>query len=216
MRPNNFTRTTWMIITGLLMGGLFAFQSKSVTQANNNYNRESRSSIFKEIQIVKKSNQNLSEQLIDLEKQLASSTDREAALETLKKDISKYEAISGDKAISGPGVAITVQGDLEALWFVDMINELYAAGAEGVSVNGVRLAQTSLGFDTIPNGQILIAGDVLESPYVFEAVGDGKFMSDSINQSGGIVERILKANPEYLINIEVKAKLNLKPVNSSR
>ena len=154
--------------------------------------------------------------MIDLEKQLASSTDREAALETLKNDISKYEAISGDKAISGPGVAITVQGDLEALWFVDMINELYAAGAEGVSVNGVRLAQTSLGFDTIPNGQILIAGDVLESPYVFEAVGDGKFMSDSINQSGGIVERILKANPEYLINIEVKAKLNLKPVNSSR
>ncbi|MCC6643393.1 DUF881 domain-containing protein [Candidatus Peregrinibacteria bacterium] len=207
---NNWRRTTWLIATGLLMGALFSFQSKSVTQANNNYNRESRSSIFKEIQIVKKSNQNLSEQISDLEKELVASTDKEKALENINNDIVRMEILTGQRDITGPGVKVEVNGEMEALWFVDMVNELYSAGAEAISVNGIRLVQGSLGFDTIPNGQILLTGEILQAPYTFEAIGDKNVLKNSLNQSGGIIERIIKTNPEYQIQVEDQDKLTIE------
>jgi uncharacterized protein YlxW (UPF0749 family) len=202
-------RAVFMLGTGLLMGSLFSFQSKSVSQANINYNRESRLSIFKEIQIVKKSNQNLTEQAGELQKELESSSNKEKALENIAKEIDKYEKLSGVQAVKGPGVKVEIDGELEALWFTDMVNELFSAGAEAVSVNGLRVASFGLGFDTMPNGQILFGGEILSAPFKFEAIGDAKTMSGSLNQAGGIIARIHAYKPEYKVTVTEEKMLNL-------
>lgn len=202
-------RAVFLLGTGLLMGGLFAFQSKSVGQANLSYNRESRISIFKEMQIVKKSNENLSEQMFELERELAAGDNKEKALENLKKEIEKYQLLSGQKSAVGPGIEVKIDGELESLWFTDMVNELFSAGAEAVSINGMRLAPTNLGFDTMPNGQILFGGEILSPPFKFSAIGDVKNLNGSLNQNGGIISRIQGFKPEYAVTISEETRLNL-------
>ena len=198
-----------MLGTGLLMGGLFAFQSKSVSQANIFYNRESRISIFKEIQIVKKSTQNLSEQVNELEKELIVSSNKELALSNIKKEIEKYQVLSGELASKGEGVKVEISGELEALWFTDLINELFSAGAEAISINGMRLTPVNEGFDTLPNGQILFGGEILTAPFHFEAIGDSQNLAGSIKQSGGIISRIQSYKPEYQIKVAEAKELRL-------
>lgn len=208
-------RLIFMLGTGLLMGSLFAFQSKSVSQANVSYSRESRISIFKEIQIVKKSNQNLSEQALELEKELAASDDRELALENLKKEIDKYEVLTGKTTAKGEGVTIQIDGEMEAIWFTDLTNELFSAGAEAVSINGIRLAPGNLGFDTIPNGQILFGGEILSPPFVFEAIGDSDTIAGSLEQSGGIISRIKSYKPDYSILLIRENSLSLSAMKQA-
>ena len=209
---DNTKRAAFMLGTGLLIGGLFAFQSKSVSQANLTYNRESRISIFKEMQIVKKSNQNLSEQLNELEREVLASDNREDALENLAREIEKYQLLSGRKAVTGPGVRVDVDGELEALWFTDMVNELFSAGAEAISVNGIRLAPGNLGFDTMPNGQVLFGGEILSPPFRFEAIGESKNLSGSLLQNGGIISRLRAYRPEDTIEVLELNNLKLSPI----
>jgi uncharacterized protein YlxW (UPF0749 family) len=205
-------RAIFMLGTGLLMGGLFAFQAKSVGQASLSYSRDSRVSIFKEMQIVKKSNENLAEQQLELERELAAGDNKEKALENLKNEIEKYQLISGEKAAVGEGVEVTINGELEALWFTDMVNELFAAGAEAISINGMRLAPSNLGFDTMPNGQILFGGEILSPPFKFSAIGDSKNLAGSLNQQGGIVSRIQSYKPDYQITVTEQNKLELPAI----
>jgi uncharacterized protein YlxW (UPF0749 family) len=207
-------RFMFMLGTGLIMGTLFAFQSKSLSQANLSYSRESRVSIFKEIQIVKESNQSLSEQTMELEKDLAASDDREQALENLRREIEKYEVITGKKAAIGKGVTVEIDGEIEALWFTDLVNELFSAGAEAVSINGIRLTPNNLGFDTIPNGQILFGGEILSPPFVFEAIGDSETIAGSLEQSGGIISRIKANKPDHSVLLIKETGLSLPAIKS--
>lgn len=198
-----------MLGTGVLMGSLFAFQSKSVSQANIYYNRESRISIFKEIQIVKKSTQNLSDQVNELEKELIVSSNKELALSNIKKEIEKYQVLSGELTAKGQGIKVDISGELETLWFTDLINELFSAGAEAISINGIRLNPLNAGFDTLPNGQILFGGEILRAPFHLEAIGDMKNLAGSIKQSGGIIARIQSYKPEYQIKVAESKELLL-------
>lgn len=213
MKLSNIQRTAFMLGTGVLMGSLFSFQSKSLSQANIYYNRESRISIFKEIQIVKKSNQNLNEQVIELEKELAAANDKETALKNIRKEIEKYQMVSGQKELSGQGITIEINGEIEALWFTDLINELFSAGAEGISVNGIRLADQNTGFDTMPNGQILFGGEILSAPFKLEVLGESKVLAGAIQQNGGIVNRILENKPGLEVTVSEVKDLKLGKVN---
>jgi uncharacterized protein YlxW (UPF0749 family) len=205
----NWMRAGFMLGTGVLMGSLFAFQSKSVSQANIYYNRESRISIFKEIQIVKKSTQNLSDQVNELEKELIVSSNKELALSNIKKEIEKYQVLSGELTAKGQGIKVDISGELETLWFTDLINELFSAGAEAISINGIRLNPLNAGFDTLPNGQILFGGEILRAPFHLEAIGDMKNLAGSIKQSGGIIARIQSYKPEYQIKVGESKELLL-------
>lgn len=209
MDKNNWWRAGIMLGTGLLMGGLFSFQSKSVSQANAIYNRESRINVFREIQVVKQGNQNLTDQITELQKELADSNDKETVLNGIKDEILKYQVLSGQLPAKGPGITVDISGDLEALWFTDLVNELYSAGAEAISIDGIRINPENLGFDTIPNGQILLGGDILAAPYHFEVIGDSKTLSGSINQVGGILARIQAYKPDYQIGVAESRELNL-------
>lgn len=205
----NWWRAGFMLGTGLLMGGLFSFQSKSVSQANSIYNRESRINVFREIQVAKQGNQNLSDQITELHKELTDSSDKEQVLNGIKAEIAKYQVLSGELPVKGGGITLDIGGELEALWFTDLVNELYSAGAEAISVDGIRVSPDNLGFDTIPNGQILLGGDILAAPYHFEVIGDPKTLSGSVNQVGGILARIQAYKPDYKVTVAETADLEL-------
>ncbi len=195
-------RLVFLTLLGIAIGVLFSSQSKSVGDALEAFNRESRLNVFKEMQIVKDSNHDLRLQIEELQEELENSTNQENALETVRREIEKYSIIAGNVGIEGPGVGVLIDKNMEALWFTDLVNELYTAGAEAVSINGIRLTDENVGFFNMPNRQVLLGGDILSAPYEILAIGDAEGLYDALTLKGGLVSRINQFLPEHQVTVE--------------
>lgn len=78
------------------------------------------------------------------------------------------------------------------------INELWAAGAEAIAVNGYRLGNTS-GF-SCAGTTILIDTKRLAPPYIIETIGDPKNLQQALLMPGGFIEnQILSFNLQFEI-----------------
>lgn len=183
-------RQVTILITSVLLGVLIVIQARSFTDLTDIIGRDTRTNVFREIQILKKTNETLETEVKDLQSQLDKAMDQGKALQGIQEEIEKYTILAGHMDISGPGVWLEVAKDLKMIWLTDIVNELFAAGAEAVSINGIRLTDTTNGFDTIPNGQILLNGVILKAPFIFEAIGDKKTLEAALAQPEGILSRL--------------------------
>jgi len=69
-----------------------------------------------------------------------------------------------------------------------VVNELFAAGAEVVSINGQRMiANTEI---RCAGPTILVNGTRIASPYEISAIGSARGLESSLNMRGGIVEML--------------------------
>lgn len=205
-------RDLTIIITGILLGFLVVLQARSFGGVQDRLARDSRANVFRELQILKNTNENLADEIVDLEDQLAKASDQEQALKALQDEIFKDRIIAGHVDVAGPGVDLIVKNALPALWFTDIVNELWSAGAEAMSVNNIRITNTTVGFDTLPNGQISLNGVILTAPYHFSAIGDKKTLSEALNQPGGIVQRIKQSIQNAEITLDQKDLIQMEKV----
>ncbi len=203
-------RQVTILITSALLGVLIVIQARSFTDLTNIVGRDSRTNIFHEIQILKKTNETLEDETKDLQDQLDKAMDQGKALQGIQEEIEKYTILAGHINISGPGLWLEVGKDLKMIWLTDMVNELFAAGAEAVSINGIRLTDTTNGFDTIPNGQILLNGVILKAPFVFEAIGDKKTLEAALTQPEGILVRLTQSLGAVDYKIEQKDLITMQ------
>ncbi|MBO5244507.1 MAG: DUF881 domain-containing protein [Selenomonadales bacterium] len=118
------------------------------------------------------------------------------------KEIQNIKMGAGIVDLRGPGVVVTIDdsqkiakaGENPNLYVIHdddllkIINELRAAGAEAISVNGQRLIATS---------EIRCAGPTLSvnntrytPPYEILAIGDSKTLDNALKMRGGIVETL--------------------------
>ncbi len=201
-----------ILLTSILVGFLILLQARSFTDFTDTIGRDTRADVFREIQILKKTNENLEQEIADLEFQLANNSDKQQALEALKKEIANYNILTGRVAVTGPGVSLEINGNVPALWLVDITNELFSAGAEAVSVNSIRLTNTTNGFDTIPNGQLLLNGVILKQPYHFEAIGDKKTLQEALQQPQGILDRLSQSVKGVEVKLEQKDVVGMEKV----
>ena len=210
------TRKIVIIFISLLLGTLIMFQARSFQTAQNVFNRDSEINIFREVQILKDTDRNLKSEVAKQQEILAQNTDKSSALKAIEAEIQKYKLLSGDINVSGPGAKITITGDLDLIWIVDLINELYSSGAEAVSVNNIRLTNFSNGFDLLPNGQLLLNGVILNQPdkiFSIKIIGDGKTVKKSLEQAGGYISRFKDFyKNRSVINVELDNLIDIGKV----
>lgn len=117
--------------------------------------------------------------------------------EQLMQDLALYQMASGSVAAEGPGVEILIDDGTRELEYWEnpndilvhdadlllIINELKAAGAEIISVNGQRIIDASSiacsGYTVRINGQFHAR------PFMIRAIGDGSRMSATLIGAGG-------------------------------
>ena len=201
-----------ILLTAVLLGLLIAIQARSFEEVSDVISRNTRADVFREIQILKTTNENLEDEIDDLEDQLAKISNNQEALASVREEIEKYRVLSGKVDVTGPGVSVKIDGDIKAIWLTDTVNELFTAGAEAVSVNSVRLTNKTIGFDTIPNGQVLLNGVILNKPYVIEAIGDKLVLADALNQPEGIIDRMNRSIPNVVIELLQKDLVQMEKV----
>lgn len=133
--------------------------------------------------------------LQDFQKQAAGS---QTALDRLNAELAETRLAVGLTAVTGPGVVIEIAdskrvvppGENPANYIVlvddlrDIVNALWASGAEAISINGERLVSTTSIYGV--GSSILVNTAFLSPVFHIEAIG-----------SDGLLDRFM-ANPAYL------------------
>lgn len=207
---NNIKKIGVFGFTGLLMGLLFISQTSSLKQATFTYSRDAQQNIFKEIQVVKQSNDLMKVEIEKLQKELSESTTQEEALESIKNETEKYSLIAGKVPAYGEGIILEISENLLAIWLTDTVHELNGAGAEIIEINGIRINSKNIGFDTMPNGQLLVNGNILKAPYIVKAIGNSNTLAGALGQPGGLIQRINEFNSSIQIRLEKVSRVEIK------
>lgn len=134
---------------------------------------------------------------------------RAALMEGAAADLAAVKALSGAAAAVGPGVEVQVDdpsGTVMAEDAVALVNDLRAAGAEGIAVNGRRVVASSW-FGSVGGGRML-DGVRLETPYVFEAIGDADVLEQALRMPGSVGTR-LDAYPDVVVRIRSRDRVSV-------
>ena len=173
-------------MVGVIVGLLAALQFRSYSGVEELLARDaSQNDVLNTIYVLKMANESLKTDISDLEAQLLQYSDQTSAYETLVAEIEKNELLLGLKPISGPGLELSIDTDLTIEWLVDATNELWAASAEAISINNIRLTEISNGFSML-NDLLLLDGNIIEPPYEFKIIGDQDVLENLFLQPGGI------------------------------
>nr|WP_234323283.1 DUF881 domain-containing protein [Streptomyces bikiniensis] len=154
--------------------------------------------------------QRLEDEKARLEKQrseLESSSDQaeEARKQTREKE-RQLGILAGTVAAEGPGITLSVgdpTGSVESDMLLDAIQELRAAGAEAIQVNGVRVVADS--YFTGSGDDMRIDGTKVAAPYVFKVIGKPEDLEPALNIPGGVVQTLEKE--QATATVERSAKI---------
>ena len=169
-------------------------------------------------------NQRLSEASIALNQMQA---ERDALLkqnETLEKTLKEYQegnfggemeqllAFAGLTEVSGEGVTVTMNdssgkgsGDMNAYLvhaedLLSVVNELYAAGAKAVSINGQRMVGGSA--ISCAGSIVMVNGVRVAAPFEIKAAGDPAVLESALRFPGGVIDSLAPWGIEISIRKE--------------
>jgi len=224
-------RSPMLIIAAILIGALFgasALALRAPTTASSKIKGE----LVARIE-VRRSHADAQEQLIArLRNQI--NTAQAAALNQqnqtgLTTELSKLELAAGTVPVTGPGLVLTIddapikaepvvpeanpraatgpdQGKVIAKDLQIVVNGLWEAGAEAISINGHRL--TSRSAIRSAGAAILVDYRPLTRPYVITAIGDpGSLGVEFADNSGGSYLQSLKNNYAVRSDIQNRASV---------
>jgi len=81
-----------------------------------------------------------------------------------------------------------------------IVNELFAAGAEAVSINGNRIISTS-SIAFIDEDILKVNSKKVSSPYVINAIGNSEYLKSSVTGKGGIINELQELGHDASVDI---------------
>ncbi len=138
--------------------------------------------------------------------------------ESVVREVDMYRMAAGYVAVEGPGLVVTIDDSKRAMKpgenpnlylihdddMLKVINELWAAGAEALSINEQRLV---VGSEIRCVGPTIMVNDTRYSPpYEIRAIGDPKTLEASLKMRGGVIETL----QFWGIQATVKTQQNVK------
>lgn len=143
----------------------------------------------------------LETQVTDLRKKLEAyertASEGRSLAEAMGRELETLRIALGLKAMRGPGVVVRVadpktqpKGSNPVVVsyqdIVAVVNELWAAGAEAIAVNGQRLTATT-GLSQV-SGTVVVNLQRLTGPFDIAAIGDPSTLDGALNIRGGLLD----------------------------
>ena len=158
------------------------------------------------------------EKLIDIENKINeykyTSENSEESSKLVKKELEEANLMLGKTDVSGNGIEVILKDNNEkeymALDLLNLINELRAAGAEAISINGERIINLTDIVD-ISNKYILVNSNKVSSPYTVLAIGDENYLKSALSIKNGYVD--VKQKDGYNILVQEKKNILIKKYN---
>ena len=147
-------------------------------------------------------------------------SNRSDVSKNLNQDLQETKLFAGLSEVTGPGVVITLSDSKkERLLSVDpqsylihdrdirdVVNEVRAAGAEAITVNGQRITVSSSIRCAGPI--VLINQDQMATPFIIQAIGDPDKLLSALNIHGGVLDQIRTFGPD-MAHSEKRTQLRL-------
>jgi uncharacterized protein YlxW (UPF0749 family) len=202
----------YLTIVCLCAGYLITF-SYTFTQEQDEKGIESIQRWYQEDQMretlieVSQDNSQLELHLRDLQQKVNEKEEELSSAQTeislVHKELEAYRLLSGLSQAQGPGITITLEDSAYASdaqnpndYIVHeqdvrrVVNELFAAGAEGLSINGQRFIHTSSIRCVGPT--IIVNGVKSAAPFQIIAIGESTTLSQALLLPGGVID-VLKS-----------------------
>ncbi|MGP4001315.1 DUF881 domain-containing protein [Streptomyces sp. 8N706] len=147
--------------------------------------------------------------------ELENSSDQaeEARKQTVQKE-QQLGILAGTVPAQGPGINVTVSDAKRAVqadMLLDAIQELRAAGAEAIQINGVRVVADTY-FSDVAAG-VRVDGKRIAQPYRFKVIGKPQDLEPALNIPGGVVQTLEKEQATVAVARAQKIVVNaLRPV----
>ncbi|MFE2047862.1 DUF881 domain-containing protein [Streptomyces sp. NPDC059459] len=196
--PPRLTRA--QLIVALLLFGLgfgLAVQVASNSDGDSALRGARQEDLVRILDELDDRTQRLEDEKQGLEQQrdeLENSSDQaeEARKQTLEKE-RQLGVLAGTVAAQGPGITVTIEdtkGTVEADMLLDAVQELRAAGAEAIQVNGVRVVAGT--YLTDADKSVTVDGNKINAPYRFQVIGKPQDLEPALNIPGGVVQTLEK------------------------
>ncbi|MGW3355676.1 DUF881 domain-containing protein [Streptomyces bungoensis] len=224
--PPRFSRA--QLIVAVLLFGLgfgLAVQVASNSDSDSALRGARQEDLVRILDELDDRTQRLEDEKQGLEKQrqeLQSSSDQaaEARRQTAEKE-RQLGILAGTVAAQGPGITMTIadtKGTVKADMLLDAIQELRAAGAEAIQINGVRVVASTYLSDT--GDSVSVDGNKINAPYRFKVIGKPQDLEPALNIPGGVVQTLEKeqatATVERSTKIVVDALRQVKQPDYAR
>lgn len=128
----------------------------------------------------------------------------------MEEELKKANILLGNTEVKGNGVVINLEDGKDLLHDEDLImiiNELKNAGAEAISVNDLRVVNTS--YISCDGNVILVDGNKIGTPFTVNAIGNPEMLYGALTRNDGFID-ILTNN--YGIIANVKKAYNIRIV----
>lgn len=143
----------------------------------------------------------------------------EKTAELLQTEMKQLNESLGKTDVEGEGIVIQIT-DMEgtaldddvyaeaiiAEDFLLIVNELFAAGAEAISINGHRIIATSSIVD-IGTEFIKVNGERVLSPYVINAIGNPDYLKSAVSGKGGHVDALKELGHQTSVDTNKKIRI---------
>ncbi|HTM86240.1 MAG TPA: DUF881 domain-containing protein [Mycobacterium sp.] len=160
----------------------------------------------------------LNNEVTDLQRTLAklqaTGSGDQAAIESAQARLAALSILIGTVGATGPGLTVTIDDPRPGVApdnFLDVINELRAAGAEAMQISDDDQS-VRVGVDTwiagVP-GALVIDGKTLNPPYSVVAIGDPPTLDAAMNIPGGAVDSIESAGGEMSVRQEDRVEVTV-------
>lgn len=124
-------------------------------------------------------------------------------------ELKQTDQLLGKTDIRGEGVIVTLaDNDKEKILASDLseiVNELKYAGAEALSINGIRVLAMTDVIDAT-NDLILINGQRITSPYEVKAIGNQTYLYSTLSAKNGFIDYYTN---QYGIDIKIEKQNNI-------
>lgn len=148
-------------------------------------------------------------QLKLIEKNAAQAKD---VAESMRMEMDKLTIANGYVPVTGPGLTVTIPpGTNSAFGFmdvIDIVNEIWNAGAEAVAVNNIRVNSFTAVLPDEDFTSVAVNGRKLAFPIVISAIGEPDTLDKGIAIPKGVID-ILRLERNIPLEIKQQEKITL-------
>lgn len=191
-----------LAVVGLIMGIMLALQFRITREVQSVEPVQRAQQLSAEITQLKKERDALKSRIESLRSKL-NEIAVDPRVSKLKQELDLAMIEAGMIDVKGPGVEVTLKdsnitlmpGENPNLYVLHdedvlrVLNELKAAGAEAISINGQRILATTE-VRCIGPAVLLNKNERLAPPYVISAIGNPNTLESSLKMKGGVAETL--------------------------
>ena len=190
-----------LVLVSIILGVMLAMQFRVTRDIRQNDAIMKMQDLSNQVAQMKKERDVLQAQVARMRGQLDKLSTGPLAPQ-MKEDLARVEVLAGFTELTGPGLEVTLKdsevslkpGDNPNQYVVHdedilkVVNELKAAGAEAIAVNGQRFISST---EISCSGPIIrINKKPLAPPFVITAIGDPETMEGALKMKGGVAENL--------------------------